>query len=83
MNNETKGICAGGNYTVNKEYKPTSPSKRHNAAIEQERLKNMVGAERRLNLARFIGNYIHTKTNNTNDFTKIIYDAIGKFEYDK
>jgi uncharacterized protein YktB (UPF0637 family) len=84
MGNKNKGVCCGGDYTlsanpVNPNAHQSSPSKRHNANKEVERLQSVSRAEYRINLARFIGNYITDNTNETKSIIGLIYDAIEKF----
>ena len=54
MNNKPNGICAGGSYFAKDIKKPNahqgSPTKRHNASKEQERLQAIVDAEKQANL---------------------------------
>ncbi|MCK5016375.1 MAG: hypothetical protein KAS32_04810, partial [Candidatus Peribacteraceae bacterium] len=60
-----------------------SPSKRHNAAIEREREKNIARAERHIKLAQFIGAYIENNTDTSRCLVNLIYSAIGKFEHEQ
>jgi hypothetical protein len=77
MNNKNNGICCGGDYTtstkpIDQNAHQGSPSKRHNADKEAERIR----------LANYIAIYVQNHIAGVQSLSALIYEGIGQF-YDK
>lgn len=81
MNNEVRGVCAGGDYTVkgDKEYKQTSPSKRHNAAIIVKHEQDIAKTVEHIKLANYLAVYVQKHTASVRSLSDLIYAGIGQF----